>query len=141
MPFHRINLRGPWDYQWLDGHGVPSSTQGTIAMPCEWRLIFGAAAGTARFRRKFHKPTNLESHEVVKIVLTEIRGSGTVSLNGDHLADFSSSGEAVEIEITPFLNPFNELSIDLKFDPIVNSAVQGGLFGVTAIEIRSGESI
>lgn len=110
-------------------------------MPCEWRRIFGEAVGTARFRRKFHKPTNLESHEVVKIVMTEVRGAGVVSLNDNRLADFSSSGEAVEIEITPFLNPFNELSIELKFDPVVNSGVQGGLFGVTAIEIRSDESI
>ena len=138
MPSHRINLRGPWDYRWLNGAAQPISAQGTVAMPCEWRNVFGLVCGTAEFRRKFHKPTNLESHESVVIVLTEVGGQGKASLNGVSLGEFSSAGDLVEFEITNSLSPFNELMIEVAFDPSADEDLKGGLYGVTALEIRSG---
>jgi len=131
MTTHRINLRGPWDYQ-FDGN-----LSGTEAMPREWRALFGDRAGTATFRRKFHRPTNLDPHERVLIVFTEVGGSGRVSINGKQVDEFSAEGELVEIEITAFLKPFNELAVELKFDPHFDAHQRGGLYGVTALEIRS----
>lgn len=131
MATHRINLRGPWDYQFL------GNQSGTEAMPREWRLLFGDRAGTATFRRKFHRPTNLDPHEQVLIVFTEVGGSGRVWINDQPVGDFTAHGELVEFEITKLLKPFNELSVEIAFDPGVDEQQQGGLFGVTALEIRS----
>lgn len=130
MTTHRINLRGPWDYE-FDG-GV----SGTQAMPREWRTLFNDRAGTATFRRKFHRPTNLDPHERVLIVFTEVAGSGRVSINGDHVGEFTAHGELVDFEITKLLKPFNELTVEIAFDPAADGRQQGGLFGVTSIEIR-----
>lgn len=106
-------------------------------MPREWRTLFNDRAGTATFRRKFHRPTNLDPHERVLIVFTEVAGSGRVSINGDHVGEFTGHGELVEFEITALLRPFNELAVELKFDPHLESNQKGGLFGVTALEIRN----
>lgn len=137
MPSHRINLRGPWDYRWLSGQQEPISVQGTVSMPCEWRRIFGDASGLAEFGRKFHKPTNLEPHEIVTIVLTEVSGCGHARLNGVKLGEFTSTAESVQFEITDHLKPFNELKIEVYFDPSANRELSGGLYGIVAIHIAS----
>ncbi len=106
-------------------------------MPREWQAIFGLAGGTVQFRRKFHRPTNLEPHERVMIVFTESRGTGEVGLNGLSVGQFAAVGDAVEFEISTLMKPFNELSVEITFDPNLDPAISGGLFGVVALEIRS----
>lgn len=106
-------------------------------MPQSWQATFGDTGGTAEFRRKFHRPTNLEPHEQVLLVLTEVRGSGRLLLNELPLGSINSSGESVEFDISRLLNPFNEVAIELTFDPRTNPSLPGGLFGAVALEIRS----
>lgn len=108
-----------------------------MTVPVDWRTLFGDVAGQATFRRKFHRPTNLESHERVILVLTGVRGRGTVSLNDTLLGEFSAIGEAIEFDTTRFLNPFNTVSVQLTFDPQEAPSLPGGLYAPVAIDIRS----
>lgn len=140
MPSHRINLRGPWDYRWISDWPLASSEKpglGTITMPQDWQAIFGSSRGTAEFRRKFHRPTNLEPHERVTILMTEVRGAGRVKLNETNLGEFVSSGDPVEFDVTACLQSFNELIVEITCDPGQAPEQSSGLFGVTAIQISS----
>lgn len=144
MPPHRIHLKGPWDFVWLQGVLAGSgefTSSGTVTMPREWSEIFGLSSGVAQFRRKFHRPTNLEPHERVMLVMTEVRGSGTIRLNQHQLGDFAGTGDAVEFEITTLMNPFNEVVIEIQFDPCSQAGVAGGLYGAIALEIHSDATV
>lgn len=143
MRSHRIHLKGLWEYVISPPAGstiAGGSEAGTVRMPQAWREIFGDVCGTAQFRRKFHRPTNLESHEHVVLVFTEIRGSGQVLLNGQHVGQFNAAGDAVEIEITSLLKPFNEIAVEISFDPQFEPGAPGGLSGAVALEIRTEDA-
>jgi hypothetical protein len=140
MSSHRIHLKGPWDYSWqgeADARPETFAPTGTVAMPRDWRSIFGQNPGTAQFRRKFHRPTNLDPHEHVMLVLTEVRGRGSVRLNEKEVGVITGTGNLVEFEITASMKPFNELVIDLNFDPQIEPLLAGGLYGAVALDIRS----
>ena len=117
--------------------GRPASTEGTVTMPQDWRALFGDVSGNVEFRRKFHRPTNLDSHERVFVVFTEIRGTGTVELNQTAVGQFSLTDPTVEIDVTNLLASFNLLSVQLEFDPGREPNVEGGLYGPVALDIRS----
>ena len=106
-------------------------------MPQAWGTLFGEVSGTAQFRRKFHRPTNLESHERVMLVLTEVRGSGHVHLNDLPIGSFDASGGAVEFDITNSMKPFSEIAVEITFDPRPEPDLPGGMFGAVALEIRT----
>jgi hypothetical protein len=140
MPPHRIHLKGPWNCAWKEGtfdetNGRPQI--GTVTMPREWRAIFGKSRGCAQFKRKFHRPSNLESHERVMLVLTEVRGQGSIQLNQHQLGAFGGIGDRIEFEITSLMNSFNELTIDIEFDPHAENNLAGGLYGPVALDIYS----
>ena len=106
-------------------------------MPCDWQALFGAAAGCATFSRRFHRPTNLESHEQVVIVLTGVGGEGTMSLNGTVLSEFTSAAGSVEADVTHRLLAFNVLEVCVRFSPAPDSQSPGGLFAPVVLEIRA----
>ena len=139
MPVHRIRLLGPWEFVWEESSGteLPPVTEGTTAMPCDWHRLFGVVAGTASFRRRFHRPSNLEAHERVWLICTGVRGCGTVSLNDEQLSEFDSDGEAVTCEMTSRLQPFNVVNIRLSVGAIDEHQPAGGLFEPVVLEIRS----
>lgn len=141
MSVHRINLRGPWDYEWLtpadDSLPGTFSKAGTVSMPQDWQTLFGGASGHARFQRKFHRPTNLEPHERVFIVMTASRGSGTIRLNETLIGEFEADGTELSFEVTNALDRFNVLTIELVYSPKEEPAQSGGLYGIVAIEIQN----
>lgn len=139
MPVHRIRLLGPWEFVWEGPIGGKAShvTEGTTAMPCDWNSLFGPVVGTATFRRRFHRPSNLEPHEQVWLICTGVRGSGSISLNDELLSVFSSHGESVECEVTSRLQAFNIASIQLSVGSIEEPQRPGGLFEPVVLEIRS----
>lgn len=139
MPVHRIRLLGPWEFVWEGASGAetPLVTEGITAMPCDWGRLFGAVAGTASFRRRFHRPSNLDAHERVWLICTGVRGRGTVSLNDEQLSEFDSDGEAVECEVTSRLAPFNVVNIRLSVGAIEEHQPPGGLFEPVVLEIRN----
>ncbi len=106
-------------------------------MPCDWQALFGAAAGCATFSRRFHRPTNLDAHEQVVIVLTGVGGDGTISLNGAVLSEFTSTAGSVEADVTDRLQAFNVLEVCVRFSPAFESLSPGGLFAPVVLEIRA----
>lgn len=106
-------------------------------MPQDWRSLFGDCPGTAIFRRKFHKPTNLDPQERVELVFAQVRGKGQVSLNQSPLGSFESAGESIQFEITQALRSFNELLVQIEFDPTSAAGCPGGLYDVVRLEIHS----
>lgn len=162
MPVHRIRLVGPWEYRWqaavIDGTAdemgspvggsnndklrpllalSPENVEGTVKMPCDWQSLFGLSAGCATFSRRFHRPSNLESHERVLIVLTGVAGEGTISLNGERLALIPANVSAVDTDVTDHLQAFNLLELFLCFTPSADLPTRGGLFDAVTLEIRS----
>jgi hypothetical protein len=135
---HRIRLIGPWEFAWRTstGDGAESdgvAESGTIKMPCDWQSVFGSRGGTVAFSRRFHRPTNLEPHEQVLIVLTGVGGSGIIRLNGDFLLEFRAVDSA-EVDVTNKLEAFNLLEVEVEHQPIEGTL--GGLHAPVVLEIR-----
>ncbi len=110
MPVHRINLKGPWEYEWVDGvvEGEPEfgfAKTGRVKMPTDWLLVFGTATGTVRFRRRFHRPTNLAADERVWIAFAAVGGVGTVAVNGATIGSVVCSPEPQRFDATDVRSP------------------------------------
>jgi beta-galactosidase/beta-glucuronidase len=131
MATHRIHLKGPWELESPD----PTST-GRVTMPADWQSLFGTAAGRAVFRRRFHSPTNLEPDDRVWLVFDGVGGQGTVRINGEDVGRLQSSDQPQRFDIFATLQPFNEATVELEFDP-ATAATPGGLFAPVALEIES----
>lgn len=144
---HRIHLRGPWDYEWLDGPHSPASSISSVVkpdlllpdqrirMPADWFAAFGAVIGRVRFRRRFHAPTGLGPEDRVCLICDGLTGTGTVTMNSEQLGPAQQNEP---IEITARLQRFNELLIDLA---VTAPDAQGrsGLWGPVALEIHAVE--
>jgi hypothetical protein len=131
-----MHLKGPWELLVVPGF-QPSPEMRTVTMPQSWQTLFGPVAGTARFRRAFHRPTNLAPHETVWIVLTEVGGMGRVWLNDQPCGTFAPlTASPPRFEITSHLKPRNHLTVEVTFDPGSTTA-EGGLYGAVALEIVS----
>lgn len=138
MSVHRIRLIGPWEFAWRSSTGDGAEAEsGTIKMPCDWQSVFGVRGGRVAFSRRFHRPTNLDPHEQVLIVLTGVGGNGTIRLNGDFLLEFRAVDSA-EVDVTNKLQAFNLLEIEIEYQPIEGSL--GGLHAPVALEIHNPES-
>lgn len=104
-------------------------------MPAGWQDLFGDWTGRARFTRRFNRPTNLEPHERVLIVLEHPVGRADVQLNGRTLGTAQHGEESARFDVTGILRPMNVLVIDVE----VNSqhARAGELWEAVVIEIQS----
>lgn len=134
---HRINLKGPWEYEWLTSTAVEFPLAGRVKMPGDWRAAFGDAAGRVRFRRPFHRPTNLDDDERVWIAFDGVGGIGTVAINGHALGPLTTSDSPQRFDVTAHLEPNSALVVELEFDPSQNATQPGGLFASVGIEIES----
>ncbi len=148
MSYHRIHLRGPWEFDWLGASPLPTPLPGSqiaglmldarrIRMPAEWRLVFGPVAGEARFTRRFQWPTEIEEDERAAMVFLGFGGRGAATLNDVPLGLLA--GGAASFDITGRFRSSNLLVVELEFDPAENDS-PGGLWAPVAIEIRRIES-
>jgi hypothetical protein len=126
---HRMNLKGPWFYEWLDGpepaaafldrcadRESPQMSTSRVRMPASWLDAFGAVAGTVLLRRRFGRPSNLEARERVHITLDRVVGAADVAVNGELVASVTPSEEPQSLDVTDQLEVSNELSIRLTYD-------------------------
>jgi hypothetical protein len=97
---HRIRLGPPWE--------VASSE------------------GRARHVRKFGRPRTLDSAEQVWLICDSLPPGSEVSVNGTSLG--TANGELFAIEITPILQPRNEVAI---------AVLSPGSLDHIALEIRT----
>ena len=136
MQPHRIHLRGPWEYEWrplADAGDMPRT--GRVKMPASWQDLFGDGGGSAVFRRRFNKPTNLELHERVSLVFDGIGGTGRVELNGREVGTLVTVDHATRFEVTPLLQESNELCVVLTWDPLQGGDQAGRPWSSLVIEI------
>lgn len=148
-PIHRMHLKGPWDYEWVEGPtGSASSaededltmdspllTNFRVRMPSSIQEAFGNMSGRVVFRRRFQKPTNLDSNERVHIAFDGIGGRADISVNGTTLGSLSNNSETVSFDMTEVLEHSNELAVDLTI--VWDEDVEpGGLFQPVAVEIH-----
>lgn len=125
LPAHRILLRGPWHCESIaradrgsDGESVrgrdalPAPT--SAHLPATWIRLFETFRGRVAFVRRFHRPTNLEAHERVRIAIDGLCGPAQVSVNGQALGTAEFGQGAFRCDVTPFLTANNELRIELE---------------------------
>ncbi len=147
-PAHRIHLKGPWFYEWLDGSGglkteldeaatldSPLLTDSRIRMPASIKESFGEVSGRILFRRRFQRPTNLDDNERVHIAFDGIGGRAEIAVNGQTLGTVENNSETVSFDMTSLLGPSNELTVDLTISWGVDQS-PGGLYEPVAIEIH-----
>lgn len=132
MTIHRIHLRGPWNYEWLDDSRHDPKI-GRVSLPKEWRELFGDVGGHVRFQRTFHCPTNLSETSRVDLVFEGIGGEAVVTLNG-HMLGETDSENPLRLTITDHLRPTNDLQVELQFQP-EKTPRPGGLWGLVVLEI------
>ena len=137
MQPHRIHLKGPWTFEWIDREGetVERAEPQRVQMPVSWREHLGSISGHVRYCRPFGKPTNLDTEEQVHLCFDGIGGRGTLRLNGEELGSLDGPQESCRFEVTSRLQQRNTLIVDLSFDPDESTNEPGGLWGPVALEI------
>ena len=147
---HRIHLKGPWDYEWLDGpypaeHAdkAPSEEDDSVLLPnsrvrlpSSVQQAFGAVTGTLQLSRRFHKPTNLDEDERVRLVFDGIRGTVVACINGQELGRLENPPDPVSFDITGQLQLSNLLRVELRIGES-DLASPTGLTGPVALEIHA----
>jgi hypothetical protein len=113
--------------------GLPRA--GTVRLPASWQELFGDFRGRARFKRKFHPPSNLDRSTRLFIVLDHVEGSGTVLLNSQTIGAIEPGRTSARFEITGGLQLNNELEVELEFTETDRNR-PGGLPGPVILEIQ-----
>ncbi|MBW3539320.1 MAG: hypothetical protein KY476_03550 [Planctomycetes bacterium] len=138
MPAHRIQLRGPWDYEWIGGERDPAQpTSGRVKLPASWHELFGPVTGTVRFTRWFHCPTNLSADERVFVVLEGVGGRAVAAINDQPLGELANAAAAGEFDVTDRLAPRNRLCIVLTLAS--DAPADTDPWASVALEIRNRE--
>lgn len=134
---HRINLKGPWEFQPLPKLADDSSARvpdpGTVKFPAAWQDFLGDFRGHTRFLRPFNRPTNLEVHERVHLVLDGVGGHAAIRLNQQAVGEITACEGTGRFDITALLQLHNQLEIDVGWTGL--STEQGGLWAPVALEI------
>ena len=142
---HTIRLRGPWvveglaryvprnggGYEQHPGSGLPP---GRARMPADWRETLGRDfLGVVRYTRNFNRPTNLDPHERVWLVVEPPRSRGLVRVNGRELGFVRYGTPAERFDITAMLEDHNAVVIDVEHPELDDegSAIEDGSFLVT----------
>ncbi|HVX61650.1 MAG TPA: hypothetical protein VHC19_13640, partial [Pirellulales bacterium] len=156
MPYpHVIRLRGPWEFEVLSGadsaacEDAPArATTGKARLPCDWSETLGRAfRGRVRYRRRFNRPTGLDSHERVWLVVEGVDAFGQATLNGQALGEVRGYALPASFDVTELLAPNNELLLDVELPadaaPASNAvrpgreSMPGGPIGEVRLEVRS----
>jgi hypothetical protein len=89
---HPIHLRGAWDSE-VGGEGA-------------------SPHGCIRYRRTFHRPSNLDPHERLWLVWEGAAAGGQMACNGQILGPLA--GTRTAYEITPLLATQNQVAIEFE---------------------------
>lgn len=156
MPYpHVIRLRGPWEFEVLSGadsaacEDAPArATNGKARLPCDWsETLARAFRGRVRYRRRFNRPTGLDSHERVWLVVEGVDAFGQATLNGQALGEVRGYALPASFDVTDLLAPNNELLLDVELPADAAPAshttrpgresMPGGPIGEVRLEVRS----
>ena len=112
-PVHRIRLRGPWQFEWIECPSPASPRSGTLDFPMTRDQAFGTAAGTVRLTRAFGRPADPDPSEAVRLEATSAY-SGIAIFNGDRLGEFTPG--TVRFDVTGRLAFRNRLDLELRLE-------------------------
>lgn len=151
---HIIRLRGPWELEPLEryvaGAGRRCETRReelpaacTQKMPADWAAVLGRDFfGLVRYTRNFNRPTNLEPHERVWLVVEPPRSHGRVFLDGELLGEARYGTPAARFDITPLLKDHNSVEVLVAHPSFADGGhsiepadLPGGLVGEVRLEI------
>lgn len=134
---HRINLKGPWEFQPLNvlpgASDVAIPGRGTVKFPAAWQDFLGDFRGRVEFVRPFNRPTNLDAHERVDLVLDGVGGTAVIRLNQQSVGQIAESEGTGRFDITRLLQLHNLLQIQVEWS--CRTGEPGGLWAPVALEI------
>lgn len=151
---HAMRLAGPWHFEVLKVYAgdrrdpPPEPIAGTARLPADWSDTLGVEfRGRVRYTRAFNRPTNLDPHESVWLVVEGADAAAAISLNGEPLGEFAGYAVTFERDVTKLLAGHNQLQIDVELPPFVpryegalrpgRVDVAGGLTGEVRLEVRA----
>ena len=148
---HVIRLRGPWEFEVLEREAASCAESlaklaGKATLPCDWSDALGDDfRGQVRYRRRFNRPSGLDPHERVWLVVEGVDAFGSATLNGRALGDIRGYALPASFDVTDLLGAGNELNLDVKLPQVLPSGVlrpgvaerPGGPIGEVRLEIRS----
>ena len=125
----------------------PLPAAGSMSAPGDWEAVAGRDfRGVARFLRRFGRPTGIEPHDRVVLVVERVGGRASIYLQGEKLADAPPCLPPLQFDLTDRLLVANELWIDVEWlgeattpaaDKIDSTeSVAGGSIGEVRLEIR-----
>lgn len=144
---HRIRLRGPWQCEILsrlvaaeDGSlasvAVEEPLNGAVAVPGDLAEVAGPGfSGQARLSRAFHRPTGLDPHERVWLMVDAAGSEAIVALNGQTLGAAAAGESPAAFDITERLAPDDVVTLELTHRP---QDAPGQVIGPVWLEIRPG---
>ncbi|HEV7223095.1 MAG TPA: hypothetical protein VGN42_10375 [Pirellulales bacterium] len=154
MPYpHVIRLRGPWEFDVLEGAAAPAMPcSGKAKLPCDWSEALGREfRGQVRYRRRFNRPSGLDPHERVWLILEGVDAFGAATLNGRALGEVRGYALPASFDVTDSLAQANELLLDVELPrgspdgpaPLRpgREDLAGGPIGEARLEIRAGAAI
>jgi|GEM_PF-415199 len=148
---HRIQLKGPWDFQlgnaWsADTRHEPRSQ--TIRLPCRFADVgLTGINDPVSLVRRFGRPREVSDYERLWITCAGADYLSHWYLNGDLLGSHIGAFDPFEFEVTSSLRSRNELRVLVECpdgtvlpsgEPVWRGALPpgGGLWGTVALEIR-----
>lgn len=135
---HRIRLRGPWEYNWLNGGPAKEST-GRLEIPISIGFVFEGAVGEVALSRRFQWPAVLDNDESIFLVFDGVAGLDIRFVLNEHLlADLTGAGIVMngqfEFDVTPHILATNLLVVTLIIDGTIPEPT--GVFDTVSLEIR-----
>lgn len=130
---HQIQLRGPWEFEWLTPPPDGQAAAGRFTLPLDWQARWGEVSGILACHRWFHRPTNLDENEEVWVVTEGLGGGRRVLLNGETLADVADDQSSVRLNVTAGLRIRNRLTLELAVD--ASTPAPAGIAGPVWLEI------
>lgn len=144
---HIIRLHGPWQYEplaftrWspsgksvdLPGDLPPG---GTVKIPADWTATLGPEfRGRVLYKRRFGRPSNLDSSARIYLVLHKINGLATITFNGIHLGATGIDESTSRFELTNLLLARNALHIEVNLPQGGDRVDAGGIVGEVQLQI------
>jgi glycosyl hydrolase family 2 len=154
MPYpHVIRLRGPWEFEVVENaSALTSPRSGKAKLPCDWSEALGREfRGQVRYRRRFNRPSGLDPHERVWLIVEGVDAFGAATLNGRELGEVRGYALPASFDVTDLLAQGNELLLDVELPRGLPDGpaplrpgredLAAGPIGEVRLEIRAAASI
>jgi len=135
---HVIRLRGPWEFQPLarlipgpDGALVETAAAlppaGRVTPPADWGSSLSPGfRGRVRYTRRFNRPTGLEPHERVWLVIDGVDACGSYALDGHPLGSIDGYALPAANDITDLLAQVVWWKLKCSSAKLANAPVANG---------------